>query len=275
MNLSCFRVQSVTDEVFYIPEFVSIDEENYLIRKITESGNVKWKTLPNRRLQIWGGELTPSNSLIPKQLPRFITDYPDIIQRLRNTGVFASSKHGEPNHIIVNEYQPGQGIMPHEDGPSYFPVVATLSLGSHAVFNYHRYCEDQDTSPAEPSLAGPEAPSGRSVDPRPLLSLLLEPRSLVITAKELYTQHLHGIEPLEQDVLAPHNSHLEDSSGCDDQHDQHAIQVANWRMLRCDKEMLAARKGGVLERKTRISLTCREVENVLGGKGLGNFFRKQ
>jgi alkylated DNA repair protein alkB homolog 6 len=152
--------------------------------------------------------------------------------------------------------------------------VATLSLGSHVVFNYHRYSEEQDTSP-ELSLAGARASSGRSVDPRPLLSLLLEPRSLVITAKELYTQHLHGIEPLEQDVLAPHNSHLEDSSGCDDRHDQHAIQVANWRMLRCDKEMLAACNGGVLERKTWISLTCREVENVLGGKGLGSLFRKQ
>jgi hypothetical protein len=54
---------------------------------------------------------------------------PDLISRLRNTGVFASSPHGVPNHIILNEvsarmllpsnftlnhttqYLPGQGIM--------------------------------------------------------------------------------------------------------------------------------------------------------------------
>lgn len=34
IDLCCFRVQSVTDEVFYIPEFVTLDEENYLIRKV-------------------------------------------------------------------------------------------------------------------------------------------------------------------------------------------------------------------------------------------------
>ena len=28
---------------------------------------------------------------------------PDIIGRIRETGVFKNSKHGEPNHIIMNE----------------------------------------------------------------------------------------------------------------------------------------------------------------------------
>ena len=34
IDLSGFRVQSATDQVFYIPEFVSIDEEQYLLRKV-------------------------------------------------------------------------------------------------------------------------------------------------------------------------------------------------------------------------------------------------
>ncbi|KAF8588035.1 hypothetical protein K439DRAFT_1336264, partial [Ramaria rubella] len=142
MDLSSFRVPCPVDEVFYISEFVSEEEEVYLQRKISDSSHVKWKTLPNRRCMRVCGDLTTSNVLIPQKLPTFITEYPDIIKRLRDTGLFACSKHGEPNHIIVNEYEPGQGIMPHEDGPSYHPVVATLSLGSHAVFNYHRYLED-------------------------------------------------------------------------------------------------------------------------------------
>lgn len=32
------------------------------------------------------------------------------------------------NHVLVNEYQPGQGIMAHQDGPLYTPAVAILSL---------------------------------------------------------------------------------------------------------------------------------------------------
>ena len=169
-------------------------------------------------------------------------------------------------------------IQPHEDGPSYHPVVATLSLGSHAVFNYHRYLKEQETF-SKPSLeamaATSQTSSGSVIDPTPVLSLLLEPRSLVITTKELYTRHLHAIEPLEQDVLAPHGSHTDDASEWDDQRNRHAVRVANWQMLGSEKEWLVARGGGVLERKTRISLTCRDVEKVLGGKGLGNVFMKR
>ena len=30
---------------------------------------------------------------------------------------------------LINEYEVGEGIMPHTDGPCYLPRVATLSLG--------------------------------------------------------------------------------------------------------------------------------------------------
>ncbi len=28
--------------------------------------------------------------------------------------MFASSPHGRPNHVLINEYPPGVGIMPHK-----------------------------------------------------------------------------------------------------------------------------------------------------------------
>jgi alkylated DNA repair protein alkB family protein 6 len=51
--------------------------------------------------------------------------------------IFAASPHGGPNHVLINEYEPGQGIMPHEDGAAYWPVVATISLGSAIVFDIY------------------------------------------------------------------------------------------------------------------------------------------
>ena len=39
-------------------------------------------------------------------------------------------------------------VQPHEDGPSYHPVVATISLGSHTVFHYYRY-KDEPTGPEQ------------------------------------------------------------------------------------------------------------------------------
>merc|ERR1712194_208631 len=41
-----------------------------------------------------------------------------------------------PNHVLVNEYHPGQGILPHTDGPAYFSRTATLSLGSDVLIRF-------------------------------------------------------------------------------------------------------------------------------------------
>ncbi|TFY56060.1 hypothetical protein EVJ58_g7863 [Rhodofomes roseus] len=137
--------------------------------------------------------MTAKGVLIPEEVPPFINKYPDIIARIKATGAFQSSPHGAPNHIIMNEYLPGQGIMPHEDGPAYHPVVATLSLGSHALFHYYRY---------KPSTTADSASNqGRAIDPDPVFSVFLEPRSLVITRASLYQTHLHGIDGVHADVF--------------------------------------------------------------------------
>ena len=45
---------------------------------------------------------------------------------------------GQPNHVLVNSYAPGQGIMAHEDGPIYFPCACIVSLGEAAIMRFHR-----------------------------------------------------------------------------------------------------------------------------------------
>ncbi|KAK7688769.1 hypothetical protein QCA50_008308 [Cerrena zonata] len=235
-----------TDEAYYIPNFVTEKEEEYLIRKICESPRQKWKALPNRRLQIWGGDLTPKGLLIPQALPPFLDTYPDVIARIRATGAFQSSAHGGPNHVILNEYCPGQGIMPHEDGPAYHPVVATLSLASHTVFHYYRYKDDTSTPKDH------ETGSGRSIDKKPFLTLFLEPRSLVITRSSLYQGHLHGIDDVEDDVFPPAHA----------VHDAHITPIANVDLLADSRYREAVLHNGNLTRKVRYSLTCRDIERV-------------
>jgi len=235
-----------TDSAYYLPEFIQDEEEHYLIRKITETSQQKWRNLPNRRLQIWGGELSAKSTLIPQDFPVFVNSFPDILQRIRDTGAFTLSPHAEPNNIILNEYLPGQGIMPHEDGPSYHPVVATLSLGSHAVFNYYQYRTDWSLE----ELPAPSSSVGRSINKKPILSVLLEPRSLVITTSSLYTSHLHGIEDLEEDVFPSPSS------------DDPPIMIANADLLAGERARDIVWQGGVLKREIRYSLTCRDVERV-------------
>ncbi|TFK90907.1 hypothetical protein K466DRAFT_483807 [Polyporus arcularius HHB13444] len=264
VNLDEYLVPG-TSSTYYIPDFVTEDEEEYLIRKIEEAPQPWWKRLNNRRSTSPGGDLTKKQTLIPQDMPVFVNQYPDILGRIRDLGVFKASAHGQPNHVIMNEYAPGQGIMPHEDGPAYHPVVATLSLGAHTIFHYYQYKQDDPSSRPTPSspasasgadtgMMGASSATGRPIDPTPILTLLLEPRSLVITTSSLYQSHLHGIDDLMEDSFAPASR----SPG---------EKIANVHLLRGKAEKDAVLNGGFLERGLRYSLTCRDVEKVTAAGG--------
>ncbi|KAL1742063.1 hypothetical protein HDZ31DRAFT_44085 [Schizophyllum fasciatum] len=260
--------------VYYIPNFVTAEEEAYLLRKIQESPTQNWKQLKKRRfvcMDIFA--ITAKNVLLAKELPVFVSSYPDIISRLKATGAFEGSPHGQPNHIIMNEYLPGQGIMPHEDGPAYHPVVATISLGGHAVFHYYRYAPDASTD-GEPAPEGnydspAHASHGRRIDPKPVLTVLLEPRSVVITTGTLYKTHLHGIRDITEDAFAPAAPNGEPRLPDLD------VELDNWALLADEETKAAIENGHTLPRATRYSLTCRDVAHVLKtGKLLGGIGRR-
>lgn len=83
---------------------------------------------------------------------------------------------------LVNEYLPGQGILPHTDGPAYFPAVATISLGGHTVLDLYR-----------------SKPEG-GYDPTPVCSVWQAPRSLLVTLGTAYSDYLHGIAERTHDA---------------------------------------------------------------------------
>ncbi|KAH9943895.1 hypothetical protein B0H21DRAFT_747472 [Amylocystis lapponica] len=71
MLLSQHRV-SKSEVLYYVPNFVTVEEESLLIRKIIASPQPRWKQLANRRLQIWGGNMTAKGFLIPEEMPPFV-----------------------------------------------------------------------------------------------------------------------------------------------------------------------------------------------------------
>ena len=72
--------------------------------------------------------------------------------------------------------------MAHEDGPIYYPVTATVSLGGHTVLDIYRKDENG---------AKEAGVSWR---------ILQEPRSLLVTTASMYTDTLHAIAELETDL---------------------------------------------------------------------------
>ncbi|KAG8633614.1 hypothetical protein MANES_18G121700v8 [Manihot esculenta] len=126
-----------------------------------------------------------------------------ITQRIyEESGLFPSAI----NHVLINEYLPDQGIMPHQDGPAYFPVVAILSLGSPVVMDFipHsrlRTCTDTWDNNDVKSEGSGEEPSEIETDKRMdnhhPFSVLLMPRSLLIFKDNAYSDYLHGIKDSE------------------------------------------------------------------------------
>lgn len=142
---------------------------------------------------------------------------------------------------MINEYLPGQGIMPHEDGDAYHPVVATVSLSGTVVL---------DVTERRTKADGIDV-TDRDQSHSKCWRIVQEPRSLLVTTGSAYGDTLHGIPDVEEDV------------------DLSASTVANWSLLG-DCPLIEA-NGGRNKRETRISLTYRDVRRVssLGGKIFG------
>lgn len=129
-------------------------------------------------------------------------------------------------------------------------MVGTVSLGSHTVFHYYAYDLESDQTPYDANSRG------RAIRPTPVLSVFLEPRSVIITSGDLYASHLHGIDGVTDDVFLG-EGRLRCPSG-------EEVVLSNWRTVRGEGMRDVLRYGGTLRRETRFSLTCRDVAKVLG-----------
>src|SRR5690606_41391937 len=89
-----------------------------------------------------------------------------LAKRLFEGGYFAK----EPDQLIINEYQPGQGIAGHVDcEPCFGSTIASVSLGSVCVMDFV------------------------SLKSREKIEILLEPKSLVVISGEARYDWTHAI----------------------------------------------------------------------------------
>lgn len=121
-----------------------------------------------------------------------ITDLPIILRRLTDTlvavGAFPPTR--PPNHVLINEYQPGEGIMPHTDGPAYDNRTATISLGGSDVI-FKLWPRDQKHDDSELVR---EASIQQDEIPIPSLEVILHGHgSLVLFSDDAYSNHCHEI----------------------------------------------------------------------------------
>ena len=155
----------------YISDFIDAQTEESLIRVIDDQ---PWITDLKRRVQHYGYKydykarnVTPDSKL--GDIPTWLMPY---CESLQSAGLFQRL----PDQVIINEYQPGQGIAPHIDCiPCFDAIIASLSLDSACLMNFKHSKTKQSTSQ------------------------LLEPRSLMVLSGEARYEWQHSISPRKTD----------------------------------------------------------------------------
>lgn len=160
----------------YVADFMSPERCRRLLAAI-DADESKWQTSLKRRVQHYGWRYDYSAKTIAEDmrtepLPDFIMP---VAVELQKRGWFAQT----PDQVIINEYQPGQGIAPHIDRNCFGPAVATLSLG--------------DCWPMQLSL-----PPGKS-HAEERLEVFLEVGSVLVFSGDARSRWRHGIAPRKAD----------------------------------------------------------------------------
>ena len=161
--------------LLYVTNFLSESDEVTVLHNIYADRSLKWIQLRNRRLVNIGGR-PDANGMIVEPSPSWAVGPTSQIQiaveSLRIDGW--DCKFGvvpaKINHLLINEYLSGSGILPHEDGPLYTASVAIVSLEG-----------------AVPLVFSPKRESDQEI------WVLLEPRSLLVFRESFYTSYLHSI----------------------------------------------------------------------------------
>ncbi|CAG5054636.1 unnamed protein product [Parnassius apollo] len=218
-SIEDYIVTNVESTAFYISEFLSVKEEQCILSNIYSAPKPKWTQLSNRRLQNWGG-IPHNKGMIAETIPHWLQNYLD---RINNLNLMGGNK---PNHVLVNEYTPGQGILPHLDGSLFYPTITTISVGSHIVLKFWE---------------SPLNANENTLELKPVFSFLLEPRSLLVLQDKLFHHYLHSIEEIKEDVI-------DDS-------------ISNLHM--CSHQY---KKDSTIVRGTRVSLTIRHVPKTTAFK---------
>jgi alkylated DNA repair dioxygenase AlkB len=155
----------------YLPNYITRQEHDQLLAIIDQQ---PWLDTLKRRVQHYGYRYDYKSrsvdaSMFLGALPMWIAP---LTGRLQREGLVTQA----PDQLIVNEYEPGQGISAHVDSIAAFgDTVLSLTLGSACVMLFSK-------------LKYEEA-----------VPLLIEPCSLVIMQGEARYQWKHSIPPRKRD----------------------------------------------------------------------------
>ena len=161
----------------YIEDYISESEHDWLLDQIDEHEH-QWLKDLKRRVQHYGFKYDYKARKV--NLNMRIGHLPEWLQALGRRLYEDGHMPAEPDQVIVNEYEPGQGISSHIDcEPCFANMIVSLSLGSGCVMDF--------TS---------------KLDKAKKIPVWLAPRSIIVLKDEARNEWLHGIAPRKSDQWA-------------------------------------------------------------------------
>ncbi len=161
----------------YIEDYISESEHDWLLDQIDEHEH-QWRKDLKRRVQHYGFKYDYKARKVTHDM--HIDHLPEWLQALGQRLHEDGHMPAEPDQVIINEYEPGQGISSHIDcEPCFDDVIVSLSLGSGCVMDF--------TS---------------KLDKAKKIPVWLAPRSIIVLKDEARNEWLHGIAPRKSDQWA-------------------------------------------------------------------------
>lgn len=171
MSLFGDENKAVVSGLRYMSEYIDAVTEAVLIQTIDKQ---PWLADLKRRVQHYGYKYDYKARGITQDLRLGPIPYwlGGLCDRLHAEGIFSK----QPDQVIINEYQPGQGITPHIDCvPCFGETIASISVGSPCVMEFTHSGSNEKTAQ------------------------LLEPRSLIVLEGDVRYKWQHAIPQRKTD----------------------------------------------------------------------------
>ncbi len=159
----------------YIEDYINESKHDWLLDQIDKH---QWLEDLKRHVQHYGFKYDYKARKVNHDM--HIGHLPEWLQTLGQRLHEDGHMPAEPDQVIVNEYEPGQGISSHIDcEPCFANMIVSLSLGSGCIMDF---TNKQDKTKKIP--------------------VWLAPRSIIVLKDEARYGWLHGIAPRKSDTWA-------------------------------------------------------------------------
>lgn len=156
--------------LIYLPDYISRPHHDKLLEHINAG---TWDTSMKRRVQHYGYRYDYKARKVTSEM--YLGDLPQWLERIARQLYADGMIDSVPDQVIVNEYEPGQGIAFHVDcEPCFGHRIFSLSLGSSAMMVFKHQTEEKR-------------------------EIMLAPRSLLMMYGDARYEWKHGIPARKSD----------------------------------------------------------------------------